>query len=63
MAIVIVKYRALNDAELIGVDKGEKSVKLVDSNTAFQEVLNVVGLKNLVETKSKDFNWKTVEFI
>lgn len=66
---MIVKYR--NDPELIKEEQPAHAkpgdTKIVtseaESKITFTEVLNEVGLKNLVESKTKDFNFKSLEYI
>lgn len=61
---MIVKYRSANDPELLEDPTYQHNKnKADDSKISHSEVLNEVGLKNLVESKSKDFNFKTLEYI
>lgn len=61
MAIVIVKYRAANDPELAGSDTYSPD----NFSFGLSEVLTDKDFSIMFDKKpnSKDFNWKTVEYI
>lgn len=61
LSIVIVKYRAANDPELAGSDPQSGD----NFNAGLAEVLTDKDLETMFNKKpnSKDFNWKTVEYI